>query len=250
MARRKKKDSNPSLSMEQLINKAVELFQEPYDDRDERDADLPSLRAVADQLDTTILRTRKILITAGYYSTETSRLVQELEAEGKTETEIMEITRLRRASVNSYLPYRKLAFNLDQKTANADRHRLFRRRMKAVEELQRHMDLPDASLFLWKAIIAFEKYPFKTSGRGSQEGVRFTYTVSRSSGAGVDGFGNDIWIVESGEKREKRISRSTVETGYRKARDLGTVRGPKELGLPGAESYLWPIFLRLGVCQA
>ena len=236
--------------MEQLINKAVELFQEPYDDRDERDADLPSLRAVADQLDTTILRTRKILITAGYYSTETSRLVQELEAEGKTETEIMEITRLRRASVNSYLPYRKLAFNLDQKTANADRHRLFRRRMKAVEELQRHMDLPDASLFLWKAIIAFEKYPFKTSGRGSQEGVRFTYTVSRSSGAGVDGFGNDIWIVESGEKREKRISRSTVETGYRKARDLGTVRGPKELGLPGAESYLWPIFLRLGVCQA
>ena len=115
--------------MEQLINRAVELFQEPYDDRDERDAGLPSLRAVADQLYTTILRTRKSLIMAGYYSTETSRLVQKLAAEGKTEAEIMEITRLRRASVNSYLPYQKLAFNLDQKTANADRHRLFRRRI-------------------------------------------------------------------------------------------------------------------------
>ena len=236
--------------MEQLIKRAVELFQKPYDDRDGRDASLPSLRAVADQLDTTILRTRKILITAEYYSTETSRLVQKLAAEEKTEAEIMEITRLRRASVNSYLPYRKLAFNLDQKTANADRHRLFRRRMKAVEELRRHMDLPDASLFLWKAIIAFEKYPFKTSGHGSWEGVRFTYTVSRSSGSGVDGCSNEIWIVESGEKREKRISRSTVEIGYRKARELRAVRGPEALDLPGAESYLWPIFLRLGVCQA
>ena len=116
MARRKKKDSDPTLSMEQLIKKAVELFQEPYDNREERHAGLPSLRAVAEQLDTTILRTRKILITAEYYSTETSRLVQELEAKGKTEAEIMEITRLRRASVNSYLPYWRLTWTRKQRT--------------------------------------------------------------------------------------------------------------------------------------
>lgn len=50
MARPKKKNSDPSLSMQQLLNKAVDLFQEPYDDRDERESSLPSLRAVADQL--------------------------------------------------------------------------------------------------------------------------------------------------------------------------------------------------------
>lgn len=82
MARPKKKKSDPSLSMQQLLNKAVDLFQEPYDDRDERESSLPSLRTVAGQLNTTILRTRKLLITAEYYSTETSRLVQSLTNSG------------------------------------------------------------------------------------------------------------------------------------------------------------------------
>ena len=68
MARPKKKISNPASSMEQLLKKAVELFQEPYDDRNERDASLLSLRSLADELNSTILRTRKLLITAEYYS--------------------------------------------------------------------------------------------------------------------------------------------------------------------------------------
>ena len=59
MARPKKKISNPASAMEQLLKKAVELFQEPYDDRDERDADLPSLRSVADQLNTTTIRRKR-----------------------------------------------------------------------------------------------------------------------------------------------------------------------------------------------
>ncbi len=258
MARPKKKISDPVLSMEQLLNKAVDLFQEPYDDRDVREADLPSLRTVAEKLNTTILRTRKLLITAEYYSTETSRTVQTLVAEGRSVEEIMAAAGLKRASINSYLPYKNLAFNLDQTTVNADRHRVFRRRVKAVEELRRHMDLPDEMKYLWKAIIAFENYPFKTSGRGSREGVKFTYTVSRSpsavgrhySGASVDGYGNEIWITVNGEKREKSISRSTVELGYKKAREMGIVKGPKALGLPGAGSYLWPVLVRLGVCTA
>ncbi|MBR0425377.1 MAG: hypothetical protein IJK01_04550 [Clostridia bacterium] len=257
MARPRKKISNPASSMEQLLARAVEAYVEPYDDRDERDANLSSLRSVADQLNTTILRTRKLLITAEYYSTETSRLVQTLTNESVGIEEISEITHLKHASINSYLPYKNLAFNLDQTTVNADRHRVFRRRLKAVEELRRHMDLPDESLYLWKAIIAFENYPFKTSGRGSREGVKFTYTVSRStgnsgrhySGASVDGYGNEIWLVVNGEKREKSISRSTVELGYKKAREMGVVKGPKALGLPGAGSYLWPVLIRLGVCS-
>ena len=258
MARPRKKNDNPRVSMNQLLNKAVELFQEPYDDRDERDADLPSLRSVADQLNTTILRTRKLLITAEYYSTDTSRAVQTLVAEGRSVEEIMVETGLKRASVNSYLPYKNLAFNLDQTTVNADRHRVFRRRVKAVNELQSHMDSPDAGVWLWKAIIAFEGYPFRTSGRGSREGTRFNYEVSREPGKSgrhyrgqsVDGFGNELWIIVDGVKRDKSISRSTVELGYKKARKLGRVRGPKALGLPGAGSYLWPVLIRLGVCTA
>ena len=226
MARPKKKISTPASSMEQLLEKAIEFFQVPYDDRNERDADLPSLRTVAEELNTTILRTRKLLITAEYYSTETSRLVQTLTNEGVGMEEIMEMTHLKHASINSYLPYKNLAFNLDQTTVNADRHRVFRRRVKAVEELKAHAGLPDEMEYLWKAIIAFENYPFKTSGRGSREGVKFIYTVSRSggavgrhySGASVDGYGNELFIITAdGQRHEKSISRSTVELGYKKA---------------------------------
>ena len=254
MARPKKKNSDPKMSMEQLLNRAVTLFQEPYDDRDERESSLPSLRAIADQLNTTILRTRKLLITAEYYSTETSRLVQSLTNSGMGIEEIMAATGLKLASINSYLPYKNLAFNLDQTTVNADRHRVFRRRVKAVKELQDHIGLPDEMEKLWKAIIAFENYPFRTSGRDNRKGVRFTYTVSRSSGAGgrhyngsaVAGYGNEIFI----RGKEKSISRSTVELAYKKAQELGIVKGPKALGIPGSGSYLYPIFLRLGVCAA
>ena len=254
MARPKKKNSNPKLSMEKLLEQAVSLFQEPYDDRDERDVDLPSLRSVADELNTTILRARKLLITAEYFSTDMSGTVQELTEEGLPIAEIMEATGLKKASINSYLPYKNLAFNLDQTTVNADRHKLFRRRVKAVEELKKHLGLPNETEELWAAIITFEDYPFKTSGRGRRQGVKFTYKVSRSGGNGgrhyegvsVDGYGNEIWI----EGKEKSISRSTVELGYRKAKEMGVVKGPKALGLPGSGSYLYPILLRFGVCTS
>ena len=169
------------------------------------------------------------------------------------------MTHLKHASINSYLPYKNLAFNLDQTTVNADRHRVFRRRVKALEELKAHAGLPDEMEYLWKAIIAFENYPFKTSGCGSREGVKFTYTVSRSGGAGghhysganVDGYGNELFIITADVQRhEKSISRSTVELGYKKAREMGVVKGPKTLGLPGAGSYLRPVLIRFGVCMA
>jgi len=120
------------------------------------------------------------------------------------------------------------------------------------------MDSPYVEVWLWKAIIAFEGYPFRTSGRGSREGTKFKYEVSREpgksgrhyKGQSIDGYGNEFWVTIDGVKREKSISRSTVELGYKKARELGVVKGPKTLGLPGAGSYLWPVFLRLGVCRA
>ena len=37
--------------MEQLISRAVELFEEPFDDREGRDEDLPSVRFVAGEMD-------------------------------------------------------------------------------------------------------------------------------------------------------------------------------------------------------
>lgn len=56
-----------------LITKAVELFREPYDDRDVRAKDAPKIIEVAEAMNITQIKVRKMLITAEYYSSDLSR---------------------------------------------------------------------------------------------------------------------------------------------------------------------------------
>ena len=65
---KKKPDYDRDKEIEAFQAKAVELFGEPYDDRIERSEDAPSIRDVARAMDTTPLRVRKMLVTAGVYS--------------------------------------------------------------------------------------------------------------------------------------------------------------------------------------
>ena len=261
MARLKKKHNDPALSMEQLLIQATTLFHIPYDDHDERDPSLPSLRFVANEMGTTILKVRKLLITADYFTTSTSRLIRRLIDSGCTIEDVMNNTGLGKASVYSYIPYKNLAFNLEETTVNADRHRVFRRRIKACEELQKHLEQPDQSEYLWKTVIAFETYPFKTCGRGKNHAgaTKFMYSVSRAGGAGgchykgtsISGYGNEIWVRTDKGNQDKSISRSTVDLALNNAlkeqRRVGFVSGPRKLGVPGARSYLYSLFLRFGV---
>ena len=189
-------------------------------------------------METTILRVRKLLITADYYSTETSRTVQRLFRQGLTIQMIMEATKLGRASVYSYLPYKGLAFNLDQSTVNADRLKLFRRRKKTAEELLEHLDKSNVEEYLWKAIVAFEGYPLYT-----MKGLKFFYMVKR----GKSGLPTGEILID---RKEKTITRATINMAFHKAVKIqmneGCVSGPKRIGGFGA-SYLYPLFIRLGV---
>ena len=252
MARPKKKNSNPQQSMEELLATTVALYGIPYDDRDgERDSELPSLHTVADQLGTTVLRVRKLLITAEYFSTAVSRQVQQMVAEGNSVEAVMRVTGLKRASVYSYLPYIGLAFNLEQTTVNADLHRLFRKRLKTVEAIAEYAQTVVVTLCakatggaecLWNAVLAFEGYPFRTAGRGKTPGVKFSYQVKRSKD------GMPIGKIKVNRK-EKTITRATIELAYRRAKAMGgVVNGPKKLGVFGA-SYLYPMLVRFGVIK-
>lgn len=98
--------------MQKQIAEIAEYYGEPYDDRLPVDKNQVKLRDVAGYFDITILKTRKMLITAGVYSTRISRQVQELVTAGKSQQEIMKITHLSRASVQSYLPYSKVIYNI------------------------------------------------------------------------------------------------------------------------------------------
>lgn len=249
----KKKITDPEGSMEELITRAVEAAQAPFTPN--RSSDLPSLRSVAEKLGTTVIRTRKLLITANYFTSPSATTVQKLKSEGKTIEEIGAALRLKPATVYGYLPYENLAYNLPQTTSNADRHKRYR----ATKKLKMAVDTDNAekiSAALWRCVIVFEGYIFSTSGRGSRSGVEYTYQVSRRGSAGgrhyagdsVQGYGNELWVVIDGEKKEKSIRRSTVELGFQKYLELlkteGAVSGPKKLGVFGA-SYLLPLFQRI-----
>ena len=62
---KKKPDYDRDKEIEAFQARAVELFGEPYDDRIGRSEDAPSIRDVAKAMDTTPLRVRKMLVTAG-----------------------------------------------------------------------------------------------------------------------------------------------------------------------------------------
>lgn len=230
---KKKPEYDREKTMQVLLNKAVELLDEPIDDRDVRDPAAPSLRYVAAELHTTIIRARKLLITADYYSTEISRNVQRLHHGGLSIAQIAQKTGLSEASVYSYLPYSKGIYNLEERTLNAERGRLFKKRKEACKQMQEHIDQPDALTCMWSAILAFQGYPFVTA-----QAHPFKYTV-------MDGE-----MVFS--KNEKSIPKSTVETAFCNARKTqasdGCVNSPQKLGTFGA-SYLYPVFLRIGICE-
>jgi hypothetical protein len=61
----------------------------------------------------------------------------------------------------------------------------------------------------------------------------------------VDGYGNELWIVQNGEKREKSITRSSVDYALQIALE-GEVTGPKGLKIYGS-SYVYSIFKRFGL---
>ena len=186
----------------------------------------PELKSIAAEVEISASKLRKLLITAGerdgvaYFTSATANTILSLYHNKATIKEIMESTGLSYSSVQGYLPH-KSVYNLETMSAECERIRLFRKRKAAVTALQTHLDLPDASVYLWKAVILFEGYPFSTAGRGKDKtgAVKFKYTVSRSGGAGgrhydgenVEGYGNEIFITSGGEQLKKSISRSTID---------------------------------------
>lgn len=227
---KKKPDYDREKEIEALQQKVIDLFGEPYDDRVERSETVPSIREIAKSLDVTPITVRKMLITAGYYSTKLSRKVQKLYEEGCDIQEIMDQTGLKRSSVHSYLPYVKGNYNLPERPLNAEQKRIFRKRIAVTERLMREVESPDAEECLWDAIVAYAGYPF-----GTENGLSVKYTVE----------GEEVFF----NQKEKSVNKQTVMKAFHQARQVQEIEGcvseSEKLGTSGA-SYLYPVFLRIG----
>ena len=93
-----------------------------------------SVRALSKQMELSPMKTRKILITGGCYSTDLSTEIGELYKDGKTVGEIAEILNTTPANVNSYLPYERIIYNMEERSVEADRQARYRERLRNGEE--------------------------------------------------------------------------------------------------------------------
>ena len=87
----------------------------------------------------------------------------------------------------------------------------------------------EEELLLWQQLQQLQTNTFHTT-----RGLEFTSHIT----------GNELFI----DRKEKSITRSTVNMAYKRALQLGKVSGPKKLNTFGA-SYLLPIFVELGICS-
>jgi len=235
LARPKKhRETNTDDLITQLIETVTDTYLNPPENTADENGRM-YLNLLAEEFSMTPIKVRKLLISSGVYQTDISMRINELYKSGKTIKEIQEIVGLSAASVSGYLPYQKTVYNLEVSTDVANRLRKFRNRKAMVDKLAAEIETwvePTKDL-LWETITAFEDYPFRTA-----KGLRFYYTVK----------GNELFI----SRKEKSVTRSSVnmafETVVRLQREGSEITGPKMLGCFGA-SYLYPIFIRIGVIR-
>ena len=222
---KRKPNYNGSRTMQELLTAVCEFYGDPVDDRKDEDPDHVSLHDVVAEFNITVMKARKLLITGGLYSTSLSCKVQELHAQGLTVAQITEQTGLKRASINSYLPYSNIIYNLPDISIKAERQKQYRVRKRNHTRTDAEKEEK-----LWQELIYLQGCLFTTS-----KGLDFTYKIH----------GGEMFV----DRKEKSITRATVMKAYGKVVELdGVVKGPKTLGTFGA-SYLYPIFVKMGLIK-
>ncbi len=92
-----------------------------------------SVKETADRCEISEVKARRILITIGLWSSESSERVGKLSEQGLSTAQIAEKLSLSVKAVEAYLPYRRGAYGLDEKSAYALRSELYRERKKTAE---------------------------------------------------------------------------------------------------------------------
>lgn len=118
-----RKKLKPNLNLEEIQQLLIDTVVEMYD------AGF-SMRGIGTELSLSQMKVRKILITAGAYTSERCEEIQDYYKNGYRVEEIAEICHMTQSSVYSYLAYETVIYNLEEKSVNADRQARYRERKK------------------------------------------------------------------------------------------------------------------------
>ena len=200
-----------------------------------------SLQAIGDELGLNPIKVRKLLITAGVYESEVAEKVQATFQEYREtqdyKTSILSTAntlKLSKASVTSYLPYKKgVYFQSTEKekiSVGAERQRRYRAvRKLRTEPTEEH---------LWEVVLLYTGVRFKT-----YSGLPFTYEIRK----GRNGqYTKELWI----DRREnsKSLAWSSVLLALGNIKKVGkVVERPKALGDIRGVTYIYGMFYRFGL---
>ena len=135
------KPEEVQLSEKDLIADVCDYFGRVYDDKEEqralslrglqRDRDKekwkaimgtdPTINETAEAFSLPTGKIRKLLIAGGMYNTALFRQINTLIAEGRSVEDVAAIVGKKTGTVKSYLDYKKVIYNLDEKSKNAVR---------------------------------------------------------------------------------------------------------------------------------
>lgn len=219
--------NKPNYDPEEVLKKILSTVCEAYDETKE-------IKATAAELDLAPLKVKKLLITAGKIRYQQTEEIQQLQKAGRSMTEIERILSLSRASINSYLPYKKIPYKEEDISSNAEWCDLYRKRKAAVENLQEETTEEN----LWEAALLFQNYPFRTA-----TGLKFKYEIHKGRN-GI--YTKELWIDRT---EGKSLVWSSVLVAFNRIEDGRIYERPKDLSDSRGISYLFPIFYRFGLIE-
>ena len=201
-----------------------------------------SLQAIGEELGLNPIKVRKLLITAGVYESEVAEKVKNTFEEYREtqdyKTSILSTAntlKLSKASVTSYLPYRKGVYfpstaEKGKISVGAERQRRYRAvRKLRTEPTEEH---------LWEVVLLYAGVLFKM-----YSGLPFTYEIRK----GRNGqYTKELWI----DRREnsKSLAWSSVLLALGNIKKVGeVVERPKALGDIRGVTYIYGMFYRFGL---
>lgn len=199
-----------------------------------------SLQAIADALALNPIKVRKLLITAGVYESEVAEKVQAT-FQGYRETQDYKTSilstantlKLSKASVTSYLPYRKGVYF--PSTAEKGKISVGAERQRRYRAMKRWRADPTEENF-WGVVLAYAGVKFKT-----YSGLPFSYEIKK----GRNGeYTKELWI----DRREnsKSLAWSSIVLALKNIKEK-VVDRPKALGDIRGVTYIYGMFYRFGL---
>lgn len=198
-----------------------------------------SLQAIGDALNLNPIKVRKLLITAGVYESEVAEKVKNTFEEYREtqdyKTSILSTSstlQLSKASVTSYLPYKKGVYfpstEKEKVSVGAERQRRYR-------AMKRWKADPTEENF-WGVVMAYVSVKFKT-----YSGLPFSYEIKK----GRNGeYTKELWIDR--REKSKSLAWSSIVLALGNIKEE-VVNRPKALGDIRGVTYIYGMFYRLGL---